>query len=85
VKAGNSERRKGMITIVEGKVFASGSREERLADLAIHIKTTRERMKEDGMSDEAIREDIAMAGRLAFMSAEELGEEIVNIMRGEKA
>jgi len=34
-----------MIMIDKGEVFAIGSREERLADLAIHIKVIRKHMK----------------------------------------
>jgi len=34
------------------------------------------------MSDETIREDIATAGRLAFMSREEIKAEFINMMMG---
>lgn len=70
-----------MIKCDNGAVRISGSRGRVLAELALIIKGIYDVMvNECEMTDQEAREEIANAGRLAFMSADEVIEEIMKMI-----
>lgn len=67
-----------MIKSEKGKVIMEGSTVAILADLAIAIRAVKDGLEDRGVPDEEVRELIALSGKRAFMTAEQLdAEEII--------
>ena len=64
-----------MIRASNGMVSLSGDEMELLADFTGIIKGMKEMLKEHGYDDEGVADRIAYAGKIAFMSEEELYNE----------
>lgn len=64
-----------MIKAENGMVSLNGDEMQLLADFTGIIKGMKEMLKELGYDDEEVADRIAYAGKLAFMSEEELNNE----------